>query len=366
MTPIELREILASSRQRLAEQALLVITRGGSPDELRKLFSLGAADRVYRRDERHPRTRYHVEFLLDAAYDDPGRPVFPVIERSAVGTVQSFTFDFGGDLAARDDWKNRLALFTTCLAHGCKGGSNGYRGALEQHIMNSVFRRAESVDPELAFAKALIAAGRASANNFAVHSYYWTGSPQKLSLLREIGANVRHPGLLRCALRYLGCTLQPGDSEASAIAQIVELLDAGAVLTTEEAADFFFGWDSTAANARACLRRAGLEDRVFSARCSSTLSADDGRFFAPDASPAFREAVAARDALYLALSTICATSSDAVRDLFWKPIRAIGEILRSGSAAEALAAAQRAREVLAQEVSSGRVSAVGIAALSAA
>ena len=331
-TPAEAKALLATPANRLAGQAIALIRANGSPADLSELLRSGASDCFIRRDPAHPRSRLLCDRLLDTCFDDPGKPLVPVVEEHAGYQVQVVTLGDGGKMADVPHWGRRLELFRLCLAHGCQPGSNSWRGGLFGHIMSSCFGRNKDKAVAVAFTKALIEAKRVDPLAWAQDSYAWHGTIEGLETLESLGVSRTAPGLLENCLRYLGCSPNSGETHETHLAVVIALLDAGAKISPKCALSALFSGDSTLTFGRDHLRKAKLFPRI--------LAAVDESLVAPGEPNPLRDgdyvitrlaAVAARDAL------IDAIHQDGFpverREEIWRPIRAIDAAVKTGDLA---------------------------------
>ena len=349
ITPIEARQILASSANKLAGQAAALIRANGDPAELARLFAQGAAGLFVRRDARHPRSRLQQESLLDVCFDDPGKPLVPQVEQKDGYSVHRVTLGDMGKVADVSHVERRVALFRVCLAHGCKPGSNGWRGDLFKHVLNSCFY-GESRAAAVLFARVLIETGRVDPVQWARHNYGWHGTLEKLSTLESLGAPRNSPGLLDNCLRYLGCSPNTGETSETRLAVLVAVLDAGGKVSPDGAFKVLFGGDSTVAHARRHLKPGNLQPRILAAVDASLAEAhDDPALSAKLADPEFvsvlTTATCARDSLLALRAT---PGFPDLYDAIWSFIRPLDIAVRQGDlAAVRLATVEGARFLVA-------------------
>ena len=223
MTREELKKVLTSKGNKLANEAILSIKSGEPLEVLEKIVEAGASDRYYYRDPLHPRSRYRVEHVLDSCFDSS----FGVVKERTIlnGSAGAASEVVLGHLPSRP---GRALHFAYLLDKGFSPGSNGYRGELFSSILKSCFYRDPSESAvAVELASILIARERVDIQKFAENNYEWTGSEEKLRRIMSIGATPTG-AMLDCALSYCACAQGPGDPSSGRADVIRALLDAGA------------------------------------------------------------------------------------------------------------------------------------------
>lgn len=251
MTREELKKVLASKENRLAGEAIEAIRSGSPLADLRDLVSAGASDRYVTRDALHPRSRYRVVHVLDTCFDSKFGAIRETRTTSASG-VQRNEVLLGHIPAAA----GRAQHFAFLLDCGFSPGSNGYRGDLFPAILKSCFYRSQGEgEVAMELAKILVAKGKVDIQKFAENNYEWTGSPEKLTRVMELGARPS-PAMLDCALRYCACAKGPDDPEGGRADVIRALLDTGVAPSRP------LGNSGSSQDQRRFLESAGLAARI--------------------------------------------------------------------------------------------------------
>ncbi len=259
----EVKTLLKSLPNVLAQKAVELIRANGEPSALRALMEAGAAGQSVKRDPLHPRTRLLRENLLSVCYDDPTKPLVPATRTLPGGVkVQTFTISIGAEFADRANWQRRLELFKVLLAFpSCVSNHNGGRGDLFDHILNQVFAY-DAGEMQLPFAQALIATGRVNLLAWADRSYAWMGSVENLERLKSLGVPLATAGLFDHMMKLFGCAPNSGRSNATKAASVTVMLDAGCRLAAGNAALIRWSGDSSCCHARKHLKQCGLFERV--------------------------------------------------------------------------------------------------------
>jgi hypothetical protein len=251
MTREELKQVIASKPNQLAAKAIAAIRARSPMEELEKLVVAGASDKHYYMDPAHPRSRYRVEHVIDACFESSFGVVSETRTNSPSGSrVEGFVL---GHVPAAS---GTSAYFEYLVDRGFSPGSNGYRGELFSAILKGCFYRdtAESA-VAMDLASILVRKGRVDIQKFAENSYEWTGSPEKLRRVMELGAKPK-PEMLDCALRYCVCAQNQGDPPTGRADVLRTLLSTGLAPTKP------LGRLGTAKEQVAFLEAAGLADKV--------------------------------------------------------------------------------------------------------
>lgn len=225
MTREELKEILKSLPNKLAGTAIETIRAGKPVEELVRIVEAGAAQSFYYRDPAHPRSRFRTEAVIDACFESS----FGVVEERTdnLGTHQIHTATLGEVHRS----EGRLPHFRFLLSKGFAPGDNGYRGALFKHILDSCFTSVSGPEKRAnarEFAKALAEAGAFDIQNYADNSYSWVANPEHADFLIRLGADPKGAGMIDCALNYLGCSPNSGESPGGRADTVRHLLSLGA------------------------------------------------------------------------------------------------------------------------------------------
>lgn len=228
MTKDELKKILKSKENLLAKKAIEIIKKAGSIQELQKLLDQGCPDKYYQRDPQHPRSRYRINHVLDFCFESN----FGIVEKTS-NQNQRTTRIILGDVHQSS---GRLEHFKLLLENNFQRGSNGWRGDLFEHILNCCFyacREDNSMEKARQsqakeFAKTLCEKGSVNINTYAARSYTWVSNPKNLSVLEYLGANLKSSTLIDCALNYIGCSPNSGETPTGRIEVVQALLNYGA------------------------------------------------------------------------------------------------------------------------------------------
>jgi len=224
MTKEELKTILSSKSNLMAKKAIEVIKAARDPQELKDLVAKGCPDKYYERDPHHPRSRYRIHHVLDTCFESN----FGIIEKKSDG--KSATIKLG----SVEHFEGRQEYFRILLKAGFQRGSNNLIGDLFEHILNCCFYKPHNdreklrQEQAIEFAKILCQTKTININNYASRSYVWVSNPENLQILETLGADLSQSPLIDCALNYVGCSTNSGESPTGRIQVIQELLKRGA------------------------------------------------------------------------------------------------------------------------------------------
>jgi len=255
VTKEELKKILPSKPNKLAQKAIEVIKSDLPMTMLKQIVDAGSSDRYYYRDPLHPRSKYRVEHVLDACLESS----FGIIGQASSAKITGShppAMVLGHVSPSRD----RSAQFEFLVDRGFQPGTNAYRGNLFTAVLRSCFCR-DSVESSISIKLARILVDRAKVDiqAFAECSYEWTGSEEKLNRVLSLGARPS-PKMLDCALQYCVCAQNQGDPSSGRADVIRKLLDAGIAPSKP------LGRLGTAAAQLSFLEAHGLAERVLPPR----------------------------------------------------------------------------------------------------
>jgi len=220
MTRDELKTTLKSPENKMAQEAITLIKTGGPIEKLKELVAQGCSDTFIERDPAHPRSRFLTHKVLDTCFESH----FGVTQVRKEGNTEIASL---GDVHASE---GREGYFELLLSAGFTPGTNGWRGSLFQHILNSCFYTIDGDsrrDQAKKFAKILIASGQFNLQRYAENNYQWVGSLPKLETILELGAQPT-PAMTDCALTYVNCSPNSGETTEDRHAVILRLLELGA------------------------------------------------------------------------------------------------------------------------------------------
>lgn len=226
MTREELKDILKSRKNKLAGEAIEAIRALAPVETLQRVVEAGAAQIFYKRDPDHPRSRFRTENVLDACFESSFGILSESTEERDGCTVGTATL---GNVHRSE---GRLPHFRYLLSKGFAPGINGYRGPLFQHILNSCFYKTggeKSRDNARQFARALAEAKAFDIQNYAENNYAWVNDPEAVDFLVSLGADPKGPGMIDCALNYIGCSPNSGETPGARAAVVRKLLSLGAI-----------------------------------------------------------------------------------------------------------------------------------------
>lgn len=225
MTREELKETLKSPANKMAGEAIQLIKTGGPLTKLETLVGQGCPDTFYERDPRHPRSRFLPHKVIDTCFDSK----LDIVSTSEAG-ADLMTATLGHVLQST----GREGYFKILLEAGFQPGSNGWRGELFPHILNSCFYYANNEEEKTQqaqakiFAKVLVESGRFNLQNYANHNYHWIGNLASLEYILTLGADPTGAGMIDNALTYVGCSPNRGETHEDRCHVIRQLLKLGA------------------------------------------------------------------------------------------------------------------------------------------
>ncbi len=211
---------------------ILALIDSGTVAEIAAVIAEGDCyDRVVSRSESKPRSAVTYTFLFDASFSYGTMAVKKSAEPGMV------VMEMGGEHPVPADWQRRVDIFSFMAKEGFTAGVNNWRGELLNAVMDSAFYRAGDASA-LAFARAAIDSGRVDLAHWAKNNYVWVGSVTKLDVLRALKLPLPSPGLLDCAVLYVGCSPNSREKESDRAEVVRELLAAGAKFSDVKR----FGW----------------------------------------------------------------------------------------------------------------------------
>jgi hypothetical protein len=248
MTREEFKTVLASKPNKLAGKLIEAIRATKPLSEIRALVEAGAATVYYERNPSKPRSSFLTHYVLDTCFesrmDVQRSSVSDGIRTAVIGPVHESE---GREEAFRYLLSLRDPVF--------EPGNNNHRGHLFRHIFRSCFYRASPMrDQARKFAKVLVESGRADINFYAANDYGWNDHLESLETLIELGADPKAPGVLDCALNYVGCSPTHPYTSEDRVAVIKRLLELGATPTADLKLDRAVSWQ----NIRHTLDQGGL------------------------------------------------------------------------------------------------------------
>jgi hypothetical protein len=200
MTKEELKTIITSKENKLAERAIEIIENGHDNElaELSTLIKGGCSDIFYQRDPLHPRSRYRMHYVLDSCFSSS----FGILKENNNSAILGF----------KNENINKSRFFRFLLENNFRSGSNNARGDLLQHIANCCFypsktneeKDRQKIARELC--KIMVELGKFDIQRYAENSYQWVANPESLEFLLEMGVNPKGHGLIDCALNYYACS----------------------------------------------------------------------------------------------------------------------------------------------------------------
>jgi hypothetical protein len=232
-TSKDLTESLKSPANKLALAAVELIRAAGPLETLERYIAEGLPYN-YRERAGKARTKFYDKMVLDACFESS----LGVIKTENIASATVSTLGPVHQSAGRD------RHFDLLLSAGFPEGHSSWSGNLFKHILSSCFyeQGSERQKQAILFAKVLAKHKPDQIQRCACHDYCWVGSPWKLQVMLDLGADpinpwvanpsapvIREETMIDCALRYVGCSSNAPDTTETRIEVIRELLKLGAV-----------------------------------------------------------------------------------------------------------------------------------------